>query len=181
MAISPNNHIPLQLRDFCSLYSFNIKIRTSHLLCISCRNLQSITDDPSSMRCNLGLLHFTFLFRAEGSTTSDIFHLLHHTTQKRQAEIMASRFDDFKIDKISFDGDSRVQWRKANLNGRNYGTLNLLSYNVSPTPSYINTDFDVVVKHIYTVNPHLENGRLLSSWYVFCIQMARKDETDMSI
>ncbi|EEA28647.1 hypothetical protein TMatcc_003003 [Talaromyces marneffei ATCC 18224] len=36
---------------------------------------------------------------------------------------MASRFDDFKIDKISFDGDSRVQWRKANLNGRNYAYI----------------------------------------------------------
>lgn len=41
---------------------------------------------------------------------------------------MASRFDRSEVDKISFDGDSRVQWRKANLNGRNYGAYILERY-----------------------------------------------------
>lgn len=38
---------------------------------------------------------------------------------------MALKVDNSKVDKISFDGDSRVQWREANLNGRKYGTYNL--------------------------------------------------------
>lgn len=38
---------------------------------------------------------------------------------------MASKADTPKVDKISFDGDSRVQWLKANLNGRNYGIYHI--------------------------------------------------------
>lgn len=52
---------------------------------------------------------------------------------------MASKFDNSKVDKISFDGDSRVQWREANLNGRKYGTYNLAYLHPLPKANCDNT------------------------------------------
>jgi hypothetical protein len=94
------------------------------------------------MRRNLGLLHFTFLLRAEGSMVAPTLRAFQlDNIQHKQLERinnMTSQFDNSKVNKIDFDGDSRVQWRKANLNGRNYG-IYILSCDLS-TPTYIDTD-----------------------------------------